>query len=299
MTKNIDLIYMGFDKQWFNKFQAEIDEFKELRNTYYELSNDYFVLDKEYIECKEKDENNTESLEELKEKIEISRKKCEKMNEEHQRYEISTYMAFEKDLVLPFAIDNEYGLDIIHEDVPIVFSYEQVNENLYCLWDVNHNISFLSQMYGVNLDRMVLFVKGIYKIKPEILALELTCDNGQEIIDNYLNGDISREEAQELLFEDHMSTSLGDDYTILLDYAREENIIIKAVDIKKEEYDNMFNLPDVTKDRELTENEAVDEISKYRVSVIKPKLEELTKQGKTMLILGAGHRPNLIDALKT
>ena len=289
---------MSLDVQLRNKFQAEIDEFKELRNTYDELSNDYFVLDKEYIECKEKDETNAQYLEELEQKIEIARKKCEKMDKEYQRHEISTYIAFKKDLVLPFALDNEYGLDVLHEDVPIVFSYEQVNENLYSLWDVNHNISFISQMYGVNLDRMVLFLKSIDKIKPEILALELTSDNGQEIIDNYLDGDIPREEAKLLLSEDHMSTSLFDDYTVLLDFAKEENIIVKAVDIIKEEYDDMFNLPEVTKDRELTENEAIDEISKYRVSVIKPRLAELGEQGKTLLIIGGGHRPNLIEALK-
>ena len=290
---------MEFDVQLRDKFQAEIDEFKELRDTYEELLNDYFALDKEYRDCKERDGNNTESLEELQEKIEISRKKCEKMNKECQRYEISTYRAFEKDLVLPFAIDNEYGLDILHENVPIVFSYEQVNENLYCLWDTNPNISFLSQMYDVDLNRMVLFIKGIYKIKPEILALELTCDNGQNIIDDYLNGDIQKEEAKQLLSEDHMSTSLGDNYTILLDYAKEENIIVKAVDFKKIEHDNMYNLAGVTKDKELTESEAINEISKYRVSVIKPRLAELSEQGKTLLIMTAGNRPNLIDAQKT
>ena len=286
-----------FNKQWCDKFQAEIDEFKELKNTYEKLLNEYFVLDKEYRDCKENDGNNTESLKELQKKLEISRKKCEKMNDVHQRYEISTYMAFKKYLELPFAIDNEYGLDILHKDIPIVFSYEQTKENLYCLWDSNHDISFISQMYGVYLDRMVLFLKGIDKIKPEILALELTYDNGQDIIDNYLNGNIPRDEAQELLSEDHMSTTLFDDYTVLLDFAKEKNIIVKAVDFKKIEHDNMFELP-CLKGRDLPENEAVYEMSKYRVSIIKPKLEDLSEQGKTLLILGNGHRPDLIEAFR-
>ncbi len=289
---------MEFDKQRCDKFQAEIDEFKELRESYENVVNEYYMLKKEYRDCKENDRTDLQKLNELQEKIEISRKKSEKLYSEYERYEISTYMAFEKDLVLPFAIDNEYNLDILHEGAPIVCSYEDMDENIYCLWDTNHNISLMSQRYGVSLNRMVLFFKGIDKIKPEILALELTSDNGQDIIDNYLDGNISREEAHELLFEDHMSTSLGDDYTILLDFAKEENIIVKAVDIIKEEYDDMFNLP-CLKGRELTEYEKIDEISRYRVSVIKPRLAELGEQGKTLLIIGGGHRPNLIEALKT
>ena len=303
MTKNIrvknkDLIDMEFNKQWRDNVQADIYKFIELQNLYEASNQKHLELIEKKKRCEEKNETETKYFEELLQKINIYRKKTKEIHQEYRPKEINIYRAFKKYLELPFALNNEYGLDILNDDVPIVFSYEQVKENIYCLWDTNHNISQTSLMYGINLDRIALFIEGIDKVKPDILALELTGDRGQKIIDDYLNGDISREEAQALLFGDHWSAST-DDYTVLLDYAKDENIIVKAVDIKSEEYENLNDIPDVTKDKDLTESEANIEISKYRISLLKPRLEDLSEQGKTLLIIGAGLRPYLIDVMKT
>ena len=257
---------MGFNIQWRDMVQRDINEFKELKEQVIRSADgDYISL------------------------IDI---------EQYKINELEMLRAFQKYFELPFQIDNEYGLDIITagEKVPIVFSYEKIGENITCLWDTNQKITKVSRGYDAdNIDRMDIFLKGIDKLRPDVLALELTSDNGQRIVDEYMSGDISKEDARIGLFWDHASVGPYDDYTRILKFAKDNGIIVKAVDMITKDYKETFNLSTFKQGSDLTEYKKQNEISKVKTRFIKGQLDEIVTYGDVLLIVGAGHRTNLLE----
>jgi len=289
MTKKIDLIDMEFDKQWCDKFQAEIDRLKVLKEKNITIS---------YIDKRDEYENNIELY--------------------HLTYNLCNNLILQK--MFPFDLDNSYGFDVIFMDkFPVIPSYEKIDDNLYILWDTDHDITKLANYFQSDFNRITdLFIKGIEKIKPDILALELANDVGQEIIDGYLKDKIFRGYAKKQLNEITKSPQ-DDDFTLLLDYAKNNNINPVAIDVTKEYYDNLFQIPEIKLlvrrvKKEFEKNlfkanassntffkrkEKLDyELSRHRDEYMIQRLDGLTKEGKTLFIVGSVHRPNLLEALK-
>ena len=244
---------------------------------------------------------------------EIDIKRGKGTEEDYWKCELLLHREISKYFDLPFDIFGNMGyLDMRNGGEPLIFSYEkipnqfsfakdyEIMENpFYVLWDVNHNITPFADLFNLNyLNRMNIFIKGLEKIMPENLALELSCDYGQRIIDRYMKGDIGKEEVNDLLTGScHMSTGL-DNYSLLLDFAKNNGTNVQAVDIEWSEYDNIFELPSINIDG-LTKEEKIDRISKlYRIPSIKAYVQKLCEDGSTLLILGAAHRPNLIEAFR-
>ncbi|NOQ55848.1 MAG: hypothetical protein GQ477_03505 [Nanohaloarchaea archaeon] len=296
---------MEFNIQWRDMVQADIDEFKELKEQVIRSAEECYRYRIDIENYRDSPQGKSDSevpqyminnLEQLKKE----RINYDILYETFEVNELKMLLAFIKYLELPFPIDNEYGLDIITagEKVPIVFSYENLNENITCLWDTNYKITKVSRGYDAeNIDRMDIFLKGIDKLRPDVLALELTSDDGQRIVDGYMSGDISEEDARIGLFWDHASVGPYDDYTRILYFAKENGITVKAVDMVTKDYKRTFNLSTFQQGSDLTEYEKQNEISKVKTRFIKGQLDEIVTYGDVLLIIGAGHRPNLLGSM--
>ncbi|MCK5372779.1 MAG: hypothetical protein KAJ20_00400 [Candidatus Aenigmarchaeota archaeon] len=271
---------MSLDIQLRDKVQADIDRLKILRE--------------KMINFSYKDENDKSQTE-----------------NEYFRLTFELYDTPVLNGMFPFDLDNSsYGLDVIFMDkLPVIPSYEKIGDNLYVLWDTNHVITKLADYFQSDFNRITdLFIKGIEKIKPDILALELANDVGQFWIDAYLNKEESKEDVK---FGLMMLSETTDDFTVLLDHAKKNNIKPVAIDITERYLGYLRAIPRInTLHEKVCETETFsieyfkrkerldNELSKLRDEYMVPKLDELTKEGKTLFIAGAGHRPNLIEALK-
>ncbi|MBW6461628.1 MAG: ChaN family lipoprotein [DPANN group archaeon] len=293
---------MDFSPEGIHKIQADIDEFKKLKEQVIRLAEECqrYTIDIIGYKNLPKGQSNSEvpkymfnNLEQLK----INKSNHDMLYNKYEVKELAMLLAFKKYFKLPFPIDNEYGLDIIvsGDKVPIVFSYENINENITCLWDTNHKISEISRGYMcVDIDRVDIFLKGIEAIEPNVLALELTSDDGQRIIDSYMAGNIDSTVVRIKLAQDHASVGPYDDYTRILNFAKENNIIVKAVDMVTADYKEIFNISTFQQGGGLTEYEKHDEISKTKTRFIKSQLDAIATYGDVLLIVGAGHRANFL-----
>ena len=297
---------MGFNIQWRDMVQRDINEFKELKEQVIRSAEEcyrYRIDIKHYRDSPQgkSDSEVPQYMINNLEQMEEERINHDRLYELFEVNELKMLLAFIKYLELPFPIDNEYELDIITtgEKVPIVFSYEKTNENITCLWDTNHKITKVSRGYDAdNIDRMDIFLKGIDTLRPDVLALELTSDNGQRIVDGYMSDDISEEDARIGLFWDHASVGPYDDYTRILKFAKENGIKVKAVDMVTKDYKDTYNLSTFQQSSDLTDYEKQDEISKVKTRFIKGQLDEIVTYGdKVLLIVGVGHRPNLLELM--
>lgn len=205
-------------------------------------------------------------------------------------------------------MDND-GLDILDSTgSPIVFAYEQVNSKIYILWDACHFSSIIEfglndlskQVFGESFSeafrvpppqRPLMFAKTLNDLNRDNgpivhLALELTCNRGQQILDAYVADELDYKQAGAMLIDDHMSVGL-DNYGLLLLTAHTEKIKIHAIDSPASLHDD------------LTGNYTQDEkIYKREHEYMAPNLKKLSSDGKTMAIIGAGHRKNLLELLK-
>lgn len=225
-------------------------------------------------------------------------------------YELAVHDEIEKYFDLPIDIYSGV-LYILDEGVPVVFSYETIPNHyiasgtyekteypLHILWDVNQCFTRCAKEYEYdNLDRMNIFVEFLEKIGPKTLALEISCDKGQEIIDKYMKGELKGGIINTFLKPLKRENS-PDDYSQLFESAVNNGFEVKAVDIRQEESDNLLELACV-KDRKLSIEEISDEILKYRAAFIKENVIKLCENGPTLLILDAEYRPYLIDAFRT
>ncbi|NOQ37737.1 hypothetical protein GQ472_02505 [archaeon] len=271
---------MEFNKQWRDNVQADIDRLKVLKEKNLTIS---------YIDERDEYENNIEL------------------------YSL-TYKLYETPILngmFPFDLDNKsYGLDVIFMDkLPVIPSYEKIGDNLYVLWDTDHDITKLANYFQSDFNRITdLFTKGIEKIKPEILALELANDEGQMWINAYLEEKLAKEDVE---FGLKMLSETTDDFTVLLDHAKKNNIRPVAIDVTERYYGLLRQIPKIKAlhekvcEVEVFSNEFYrrksildNELSKLRDEYMIQRLDGLTKEGKTLFIAGAGHRPNLIEALK-
>ena len=272
---------MSLDIQLRDKVQADIDRLKILREKMINLSY--------------KDENDKSQTE-----------------NEYFRLTFELYDTPILNGMFPFDLDNSsYGFDVIFGDkLPVIPSYEKIGDNLYVLWDTNHNITAFANDFQSDFNRITdIFIKGIEIIKPDILALELANDVGQFWIDAYLNKEESKEDVK---FGLMMLSETTDDFTVLLDHAKKNNIRPVAIDVTEKYYGLLRAIPRINALHEkvceteifsieyFKRKEQLDhELSKHRDEYMVPKLEELTKEGKTLFIAGAGHRSNLIKMMKT
>lgn len=213
---------------------------------------------------------------------------------------------------------DEDGVDVIepHTQMPVIFSYEKVLPNLYILWDSDHDLratvkeleEYFRKEHGKSCFESLLlpipfrpyiFAKALGKLNFESedlvktdpvknLALELTCDRGQEILDLYTSGKIKPSEAGEMLIHDHISTSL-DNYELLLYMAVRDKVKMHAIDVPAHIYNNLYQ----------TLGKTPEEISNNRdTKYIAPNLRKLANEGKTLAIIGGAHRKSLLDLLK-
>ena len=272
---------MGFNVQLRDKIQADIDRLKILREKMINLSY--------------KDENDKSQTE-----------------NEYLRLTFELYDTPILNKMFPFDLDNSsYGLDVIFMDnLPVIPSYEKIGDNLYVLWDTDHNITKFANYFQSDFNRITdLFIKGIEKIKPDILALELANDVGQFWINAYLNKEESKEDVE---FGLKIVSATTDDYTVLLDYTKKNNIRPVAIDITERYLGYLRAIPRINALHEKvceTETLSIEyfkrkeqldhELSKLRDEYMIQRLEELTKEGKTLFIAGAGHKSNLFEMMKT
>ncbi len=194
---------------------------------------------------------------------------------------------------LPIKV-GEYGLEILTMDgVPQICSYEQLAPELWVLWDTTHGFSRA-------IDRMAVFNRGLDIVKPQVLCLELSCDNAQAAIDAYIRGELIRGEFFEIIFADHMSSGM-DEYATLVVHAIQNNIKVKAVDIPLEEYHNgraiPDNIPKYTRDYFEEEKKIYREFwTDYRENHMLRLMDSI--KGQKLLIIGHSHRPTLIERLR-
>jgi hypothetical protein len=215
---------------------------------------------------------------------------------------------------LPFEIPYRHLNFMDENGVPYLYCFEALDEKTYFLWDARHDLDEMKIGYGYELGqsaikiptRMEIFRTGVIDVNPEYLALELTRDNGQNIIDAYIDGRIDSGELNLALQDDHIATSLFSDYSILLNHCVSNDIKIKCVAPDKATYMNPGSIdPEIKEliekrdsfeygiERAEVQREVDEKIAAAHDDIIAPALADLTKQGRTMLIIGAGHRMNL------
>ena len=195
--------------------------------------------------------------------------------------------------------------------MPNIYSYERIREGLFALWDSYHGLDEIIAVTGLRIPtRTEIFLRGVKKVKPQVVALEFTRDNGQQAIDMYSSGMISREMLNDRLCDDHVSASLFDDYSRLIDYCKANDIKLTCVAPNKAEYmrpETFFPGANPLKEKAraathpieqaLWEWRYCEELSRLQDKVIAPAVSEAMKRGKTLLIMGAGHRPSLLCLL--
>lgn len=214
--------------------------------------------------------------------------------------------------LLPYDMDSGL-LDVLDkEGMPNIYSYERIREGLFALWDSYHGLDEIIVSAGLSNipPRTEIFLRGLKKVKPQVVALEFTRDNGQKAIDMYSLGLISRETLNDRLCDDHISSSLFDNCSRLIDYCKANGIKITCVAPNKAEYmrpETSFPEANPLKEKAraatnpieqaLWEWRYCEELSKLQDKVIAPAVSEATKLGKTLLIFGAAHRPSLLQLL--
>jgi len=246
-------------------------------------------------------------------------KACKETQEYKKTYaEVLIRLGLFKSFDAPYLINlDKDNVDVIEPQtqMPVVFSYEKVLPNLYILWDSDHELratvieleTYFKKTQGKSCFeslrlpipfRPYIFTKALGKLDPgrdelksepvKNLALELTCDRGQEILDSCASGKIDVSKAGKMLMDDHMSTSL-DNYELLLFIAVRDKIKMHAIDVPAHIYDNMYS----------TLGKTPEEISNNRdAKYIAPNLRKLSSGGKTLAIIGGAHRKSLLDLLK-
>jgi hypothetical protein len=212
--------------------------------------------------------------------------------------------------LLPYDLDSGL-LDVLDkQSMPTIYSYERVREGLFALWDSYHGLGEIIAGLPNIPPRTEIFLRGVKNVKPQVVALEFTRDNGQKAIDMYRLDMISRETLNDRLCDDHVSSFLFDDYSRLIDYCKANDIKITCVAPNKADYmqpETFFPEANPLKEKAraatnlieqaLWEWRYCEELSKLQDKVIAPAVSEATKLGKTLLIFGAAHRPSLLQLL--
>jgi len=212
--------------------------------------------------------------------------------------------------LLPYDLDSGL-LDVLDkQSMPTIYSYERVREGLFALWDSYHGLDKIIAGLSNIPSRTEIFLRGVKNVKPQVVALEFTRDNGQKAIDLYRLDMISRETLNDRLCDDHISSSLFDDYSRLIDYCKANSIKMMCVAPNKADYmqpETSFPEANPLKEKAraatnlieqaLWEWRYCEELSKLQDKVIAPAVSEAMKQGKTLLIFGAAHRPSLLQLL--
>ena len=217
-----------------------------------------------------------------KDYLQLSSKLCEKIVERRRELHFLLY----KQGKLPLKLKEEYTIN----SLPFIYSYEEIKKDFFLLYDVTHG--FEPEI----VPRIRVFIEGIKKINPTIIFLELARDVNK-YIEMYFLGKIDRITLDKIIFDTSYSSGL-DSYPPLLDYARENNIRVKAVDLPFPKNSNPLSpekiystKPKNSKEFYRREKEILDiQIFIREENMLNMILDEITNGDRSLMIIGNAHR---------
>lgn len=207
---------------------------------------------------------------------------------------------------LPYHIKSDRSR-ILYEGKPVVFALEKLADDFYVLWDLHPGVAldyeFARDIFGAKAMRIgncrcAVLVKGIKRIMPDLLLLELP-SNEQKLLDNFVaderkecySGEIPRGSAIKAYEYDFFLRSV-------LCEPQARSLVIKAVDAPVVGGLYAIEIPKIREEASVGRYLEELELARARAREQYMFTEFKDLSGKKLLITGNAHRPGFLALSK-